>query len=524
VRRERPWPVAAALVAVAVAAFAPALGGDPVGDDFALLRTVDRVEGPLWPFAHNDLGEPAGSGHFYRPLWVAWNALLVELGGGEEAVLHAGNLLLYAIAVLELWLLARALLPPAGALVAALAFALHPRHGESVAWISGSTDLVAAALALGALVAAVRLRGGRRLLVAALLAAAAVAGKEAAVVAPLLAAGVVWLRGRLDGEASARADALRVGAAMLAAQAAVLAARWVVVGGLGGYADEPFSARRGAGAFASYVLGALTPPQLRVLEHPALLLVPLALAALLALAVVRARRRGDGRGLAVAALGGAWFLVAVAPVLNLPLDLNSANGERLLLLPSAGLALAVGALVPARAGRRAALAGGAVAALALVACWTHAATYVAAGEIASRTVRQAVALAPPGGELVVLSLPDSYRQARVFPNSFDVAVARAGARDVRVARCLAVHVRDERAGAVAFAEEGGAWIGTAREGAAFDVPVLGSDAAAAGDCALVGSRGGGAPGEAGEAAVRPPPPSGPRTLAYFDGRDLRPVP
>ena len=384
-----------------------------------LLRAAEAVESPVWPFGHNDLGEDPGSGHFYRPLWVLWNAGLLELFGDEPAAFHAGNLLLFALIAIEVLFLARALLPPVGALVAALAFALYPRHGESVAWASGSTDLLAVAIGLGALLCLVApWAGRRRILAAAALTAAAALAKEAAFLLPVL--GVLLLFARGD---RSRGALLAGPAAMAAALVAVFAVRTVVLGGLGGYGEDSVGPGRVAGSAVSYAVAAVSPSQLELLRYPALLVVPLALAAGLAWGVWRAggaRRR-------VALAGLAWFALALLPVLGLPLDLNSSNGERLMLLPSVGLALSLGALVPERPRPAAAGALAAAGLAAALLCLDVGRSWDRAGAIADRVVRQAAALAPAGGRLLVVTLPDSYRSAHVFTNSFDVAVSRAGA-------------------------------------------------------------------------------------------------
>jgi hypothetical protein len=93
-----------------------------------------------------------------------------------------------------------------------------------------------------------------------------------------------------------------------------------------------------------------------------------------------------------------------------------------------------------RAGARWAFAVGAVFAALL--CLDVARNWDRAGAIAERVVAQAAEI-PGDGPLAVVTLPDSYRSARVFTNSFDVALRRAGARR-EVTWCVPVHVRNER--------------------------------------------------------------------------------
>jgi hypothetical protein len=489
----------AALAALGALVFAPAIGAGFLGDDFTLLRTLDRVGGADLLVA-NDLGETGGAGHFYRPVWVAWNTGLRGLFGDAAAAFHVANLLLFAVLCLLVWLLTRKLLDPARALVAAVAFALFPRHAESVAWISGSTDLLAVALALGALLLALH----RRTVPAAIVAALALGAKEAAIVVPFLLALLLRARGERD--------ILRRAGILLGAQIAVLVLRFVVLGGVGGYGEEDLRPVRVLGAFLTYVVASFSPPQLELLRHPVLLLVPVLLAVALGVAVWRSR--GADRRVALAGL--AWFLIAVAPVLTLPLDLNTANGERLLLLPSVGLALTLAAVL---AGRRAVVAAAAVLGVgAAVSALASARDYAVAGRTSRAFTGQAAAAAPAGGTLVLLSVPVAYRTAHVFPNSADLAITRAGARSSRIVLCAPVHVRERRAGQIAFRRQGPGWLGQATDAAPFDTPVTRDPVALGPGCAWIpGARAW--PGATRAAGVLPG--AGPAVVAWWDGRRLR---
>jgi hypothetical protein len=310
---------------------------------------------------------------------------------------------------------------------------------------------------------------------------------------------------------------------MAAALAAVFVVRTVVLDGLGGYGDESVGPGRIVATAASYGVASFSPAQLELLRFPVLLLGPLALAAGFAICL----RRLGGRRRRVALAGLAWLVLALVPVLGLPLDLNNANGERLLLLPSAGLALAFGALVPEAplhgAGRW--LAAGAAAAAALL-CLDSARSWERAGEIAERVTAQAARLAPPGGRLLVVTFPDSYRSARVFTNSLDVAVRRAGRGDAELSWCVPVQVRHERVGAIRV-DPAPAGRLEARTGwdAPFDFPVLRDPAPLVPGCAYSrADEDEGAPGLRLAAVASPEEPFVRARRAYFDGRDLRPLP
>ena len=100
---------------------------------------------------------------------------------------------LYALTTIGVWALIRALLGSASALIGAVAFAVYPRHGESVSWISGNTDVHATALLLPAvLVLLTRWSLWVRLALAFALGGFAALSKESIYALPALAAIVVW--------------------------------------------------------------------------------------------------------------------------------------------------------------------------------------------------------------------------------------------------------------------------------------------------------------------------------------------
>jgi len=160
----------------------------------------------LWRFRTPDPDKPNPGGQYYRPifalyLWANWQRF-GELPQGWHMLsllLHLANTLLVGRLALRL----RA--PPLAAAAAALLFGLHPIHAESVAWISGSTDLLLAIFTLGALLLAFRAENApslswpRRIFSWSFFALAALT-KETAYVFPILFAAVRWLEGRERGE------------------------------------------------------------------------------------------------------------------------------------------------------------------------------------------------------------------------------------------------------------------------------------------------------------------------------------
>jgi hypothetical protein len=491
----------AGLAVCAAAAWLPALFASFVADDFLVLHASSRFSGIGWAFGH-DTGEIGGGGHFYRPLWVSLQAGLYDVFGGRAAAWHAVNLVLFAVVVLEVWALARPLLSDRRAWIAAAAFAVYPRHAESVAWVTGSTDLVAVALGLGALVWALYVRPEwAHALGAAVLAAAAVLAKEIAFVCPVLA--LITVRRRR----------LLVFGAMAGAQLAVLVARTVVLHGAGGYSQYPWHAGRLAVVAVSYVLAAFSPPQLELTRYPQLVVVPLVLLGLFAWGL----RRAAGRA---AWVGLAWFGVALLPGANVAVDLNNSLGERLLFLPSVGLAIAFAAIVPSRRLWPLALVGLVALALSVLA----ARDWVTAGRIAHRTIAHAARLGPRDGELMLLTAPEAYRTASVLPtsNTLDAALARIGRGDVHTAFCSQVFVRRQSAGAVRVSGSGNEIRARATWSAPFDVPVTRRSAQALDfGCSYARDDGSRWPlGLTRRVRIAAAPPAG-SVVAYFDGRDVR---
>jgi hypothetical protein len=517
--RQRAFVLGAVLAGSAVLAHLPALWTSFMADDYDLLRAARRVEDVLWPFDHNDLGEPGSAGHFYRPVWLLWHAGVFQVFGAEPAAFHAANLLLFAVMAVEVWLLARYVLGEPAAWIAGLAFAVYPRHSEAVVWVAGSTDLLSGVLGLGALLCL----GARwpplpRALGAAAFAAAAAATKEAAFALPLLGALLLWAR---PTDETPRRRWLPL-AALAGAQLGVIALRSAVLDGVGGYSGYPWRPLRVVAAAASDVVASLTPAQLQVLRHPVLFVIPLLALGALTWATLRLRQRDERRRLRVVVLGLAWFVAALVPALNLTVDLNNANGERRLLMPSVGLALAFGALIGPRLRRRLPLAAAVIVLAALSVHNAH--NWLVAGRIADRLVADAAEIGPERSELVLLSVPASYRSARVFQVSLDAAVQEVGRSDLEIATCLPVQILESRASQIVFERRGdGSYRGVTTWSAPFDFPVLRTSVSPGRDCTYSRDDGESWPPGIGRAGLAYPAPRRERVFfAFFDGKDLRP--
>ena len=518
--------------------FVPAISSGRLADDFVLLRTVRLVTGPFWSFTHNDLGQPAGSGAFYRPAWVLWNTAVYDVDH-SPAFAHVLNLVLFAVICAEVVLLLWRLAGGRAALIGGVLFAVFPSHGESVAWISGNTDLLAVAWGLGAILLALSVGPSiwRDVGIAAFTALAMLA-KEIAAVLPALMAILVWAApapapaSGTGGSGTGTGTGLqrwRPAIVMLATVVLLLIPRTAVVGGVGGYGGQALTPKRASGALLSFIAGGLSAPQLQLLAHPVLFLVPICALSLLLGGTYWAWRTGARTTARLAVAGLAWFLVALLPVLNQPLNLNTRNGDRLLLLPSVGLALAAGSLIAPRRRRGVTAAWGAVAALCALSCVLNALNWHAAGIESSRLLADIDRIAPPDAHLIALSVPTDYRQAHLYPDALDIAVQETGRPDVSLTTCMPVHALSLRPGQVSFrALGGGLWLGRTTGRAPFDVPVLGSsEPQASSGCQF--AAGPGQPketlGTAVTALVKPTPAPGVRpVLIYFDGLGMRRAP
>ena len=100
----------------------------------------------VWAFKGGDLAVS----NYWRPTFVLWMMINFRWFGLDTFGWHLTNILLHLAVILLAFALARRLdlsRQVAGAIV--LIFAAHPAHTESVAWISGSPDLILSVALLG---------------------------------------------------------------------------------------------------------------------------------------------------------------------------------------------------------------------------------------------------------------------------------------------------------------------------------------------------------------------------------------
>ena len=345
----RQWLRSPALIvaAVAFAAHATTLGFGLVWDDPLLLDLVTSsyrtkgLTGLLSAEFQLVSGESLG---YYRPLVLLSLWLDSLVAPHFAAIYHLTNVLAHAAtSALVYGLFALRLGRGAPALLAALLFALHPVHVESVAFVSARTDLLAGMFVAVSAIAWQRNRPAspRRGQLALGIAAfgAALLAKEVAFALPGILLAWDWLDTRRgDGPVAPWWERNRAWIAGwgLAAGAA-LALRWGWAGialtetRRGGLAELP-------GIWATYLRLLVLPWPLKpyyLADQVAPDLAAAAAAILLALGVLAA---GARRGLAALACAVA-FLAPVSVGLRLS---EAVLSERYLYLPSLGLCLLVG--------------------------------------------------------------------------------------------------------------------------------------------------------------------------------------
>ncbi|MCA8981829.1 MAG: tetratricopeptide repeat protein [Planctomycetes bacterium] len=136
------------LFVVSWLAFGPALEGELVYDDQYIVAQNPQIAewsgvwtsftSSYWEFLDESTRDRVG---YYRPLSGVLLTICYQLGGTDPTVYHWLNLLLHVAACVAAWRLgARLFRSQEIGFAAALLFAVHPLHVESVAWISALHD------------------------------------------------------------------------------------------------------------------------------------------------------------------------------------------------------------------------------------------------------------------------------------------------------------------------------------------------------------------------------------------------
>ncbi len=199
----RPALLAGLAALAALLVMVPALDGPFIFDDIPLIEGNHYVHGlehwPRWfreALWSTNYDPSVQHRSFFRPVVVASYAIDWWWGGGMPFAFHLTNSLVHAASTILLFYLLRGWVGGASlpALLGALTFALHPVQTESIAWISGRTDALAALGLLGATlgIRVARERKALGLALSGICVLLAFGAKEMAVVLPVLAGIELW--------------------------------------------------------------------------------------------------------------------------------------------------------------------------------------------------------------------------------------------------------------------------------------------------------------------------------------------
>ena len=141
------WVPAAALVALAIASTATGLWNTFVQDDVPIIKANALVHSlRVWQLFTQAYWPDPFPRELYRPFTSALLSLEWVTGGGSPFVFRIVSILLYLVATLAVYRLAKRLLAPGPAWLAAALFAVHPVHVEAVAVAVNQAELVVGAL------------------------------------------------------------------------------------------------------------------------------------------------------------------------------------------------------------------------------------------------------------------------------------------------------------------------------------------------------------------------------------------
>ena len=321
------------------------------------------VVSPYWPGIY---GKDNG---LWRPTTQLLFGLQWIAADGAPWLFHLTNLLGHAAVAAVVLLLLAELMSPAGALVAALVFAVHPVHVEAVANVVGLGEISSAFFFLAACLVHVRgptHTGWRRAAAIGLLYAVAFGAKAGAVTLP----GIIFLLDAARRDIFFRnlpeylRDRWRVYVALVGVATLMLVARWEILGAIANplgplgadLLQEIPRIWTVAEVWGNYVRLWVFPLDLSSDYAPDV--IPISMGwnvanttgvgltiAILALSVASWRKGvlvGGQSASRVAGFGVVWFMITMSPVLNVFFVAGVLLAERTLYLPSVGLAAASG--------------------------------------------------------------------------------------------------------------------------------------------------------------------------------------
>ncbi|HYF63950.1 MAG TPA: hypothetical protein VD886_14105 [Herpetosiphonaceae bacterium] len=426
-RRYQQWGIFMAFLAICLLINLPIISSFFLSDDFYLIRAV-RQNGVfgLWS---------SRNAPFFRPLIAASLFIDYNLWGLNPFGYHLLTIFLHATNSFLVYLIAARLYGSGGmeagdqrlaALICGGIFLILPSHSESIAWISGRTDVVATVFYLAALLYyliykdTARLADGLKSLLAFAL---ALLSKEPSITLPALVLGYeAYAAGGRSGKPGL--SAALISAAYAAIAGLYLGMRYLVIGTLiGGYGakthlhlDPIFLLTNNLNSITRVFL-----PGRAVWGEAKIDLMFLGLFGMLwiAFAVQNHARRGR---LGAAAFLSYGALALQLPILNLGVSRWNPVGERLLYMPSVFWIMLVVFLFANTISQQR---------LVLLACSMlviYAALYINGNERwriagqASRDILSDVGALSGRDRLYILNLPTNLDGAHMFSNGFPDAV------------------------------------------------------------------------------------------------------
>lgn len=315
--------------------------------NFHYLRQIFTTS--VWSFK----GGAGGATNYYRPMMSLGYLLLYQLFGPKPLVFHAANLLVHVGVVLLVYKVTERIFPKLG-LVTAIIFALHPVHSESVDWVGAITDLELSLFYLAAFYFYLRIprlaepgldwRWLKMQFAATIALVLAMLSKEQALTLPIVLSLYEHLY-RDDRKQTSIFEKVSRYAPLWLVVPVYLIVRAHFLGGFTAVTSRPTFALDECVLSAIALIGqyagkALWPAQLcmyYVFPHTWQRLLPAVLDGIAALtlgaflfAVLWKRAR-------LVSFGLVWFMVTLAPVLNVRWMPEAAFAERYLYLPSVGL-------------------------------------------------------------------------------------------------------------------------------------------------------------------------------------------
>jgi len=349
----------AVLLAVSLAAYGMTLRNGFVTDDNTQILLNSYVKQPgnvgaifsgdVWSFASRD-ADGRGVSNYYRPLQILVYAGEFALFGEKPAGWHAVNFGLNAAVVVAIYFLVAAMGGPELALCSALVFALHPMHVEAVAWIAALPELQCGLLMVMAIIFYHRARSGAKVAgnvaISTVAFAAALLSKETALLFPAILLSYEYFY-REEPLAGLWRSCFRIWPYLLVL-VAYIGARVLALGAfvpVYQIAREPLSVMQLSLAIpailARYAGKLFVPAEMNYFYSfpiPATFgiwtIIGLAITVTMVVAMFALRKKQ-----ALLAFALAWFLLTLAPALNLNHIGENFFTERYLYIPSLGFSI-----------------------------------------------------------------------------------------------------------------------------------------------------------------------------------------